>query len=56
MNLLTLEEAAKELGLTYGTISQYVFYGKLKAKKVGHRRMIERAELERFELKRKGEL
>lgn len=54
--LLTIEEAAKILGLTYGTLRHYIHYGVIKAVKVGKRRMIHPDEVARYEMKRKGQL
>lgn len=56
MNLFTLEETAKELGLQYSTVKLYVYCGKIKAVKVGKRRMVSPEEIYRFKNKKGGEL
>ena len=52
----TLRETAETLGLSYGTIRNYVLWGRISATKIGKNRMVSQEEIQRFQAKRMGEL
>lgn len=48
LNLLSLDEAAKEIKVSLHTIRAWVFQRRFETLKIGRRRMVEREVLERF--------
>lgn len=48
LNLLSLDEAAKEIKVSLHTIRAWVFQRRFETLKIGRRRMVERETLERF--------
>lgn len=50
--LFTVEEAAKQLGLTPASVRQYAFHKRLEPTKVGRSLFISKTEIERFKATR----
>jgi excisionase family DNA binding protein len=48
VSLLTIDEVAELLRLGKRTVERYVGEGEIASVKIGRRRLVERAELERF--------
>lgn len=55
MDLLTLAEAAAELGLSKSTLLTQVGRGRLRAQKLGNQYVLERTEVERYRLESLGQ-
>ncbi len=54
MDLVTVQEAAKELEVSIGRVHQFIREGRLQAQKLGSQYVIEKADLEKLKLRKPG--